>query len=272
MPHDLPLRLRVQFTLTRWCTMLLRRLGLRESVIDLRISAQRARRQLFERRGSARYSRPALHEMDRKLDQIIDRDGGYFVEAGAFDGYTQSNTYYLERFRGWRGLLVEPMPELAAHARRNRPRAAVVQCALVGSQHGDASIQMEFGDLMSTIRGIHNGDWTARGLTLGWRDYRTVHVPARALSDLLDECGGPEVDLLSLDVEGYEEEVIRGLDLDRHAPAWILIEMHDLVEGRRTVGALLSERYVEHARLSPLDVLYRRRDIKEAGSGPGSAA
>jgi hypothetical protein len=65
--------------------------------------------------------------------------------------------------------------------------------------------------------------------------------------------------------------VIRGLDLDRYAPACILVEMHDLADGRRKVGSLLSERYAEHAQLSQLDVLYRRKDVTGAGSAPESA-
>lgn len=262
MPPDLPPRLRIQFAVTRRLTALLRRLGLREVAIEQRDALLRARRRLFERLGSARYSRPALHGMDRKLDEIIGRDGGFFVEAGGFDGYTQSNTYYLERFRGWRGILVEPMPELAAMARRNRPGARVVECALVASDHAEPTVQMEFGDLMSTVSGTHEGDWTGPGLVLGWRDHRVQTVPARPLDALLEEVGSPEIDLLSLDVEGFEEAVLRGLDLARHAPAWILVEMHDLDAGRRTITPLLGDRYAEHAQLSPLDVLYRRTDVR----------
>ena len=257
--HELSLRLSIQFAVMRRLTAMLRVLGLRDRVISLRSEMQRARRAAFERAGSLRYSRPALHEMDRKLDQIIDRDRGFFVEAGGFDGYTQSNTYYLERFRGWRGILIEPMPELAAQARRNRPTAEVVRCALVACDHPDAWIDMDFGDLMSTVAGPASREWTTPGLLLGWRDHRVERVPARSLSDVLDEAGSPAVDLLSLDVEGHEATALAGLDLGRHAPAWILIEMHDLEVGRKQIAALLGEAYVEHAVLSPLDVLYRRR-------------
>jgi hypothetical protein len=167
--------------------MLLRRLGLREHVINLRFSAQRARRQFFERMGSTRYSHPALHDMDGKLDRIIDRDRGFFVEAGGFDGYTASNTCYLERFRGWRGLLVEPMPELATQARRNRPAANVVQCALVGSDYGESSTTMEFGDLMTTVRAFTRAIGRRRGscwggVTTGLSGSRAgAHRPARRI-------------------------------------------------------------------------------------------
>ena len=79
------------------------------------------RRGLFEAIGSRRYSRPALHGMDRLLEGLVPARPGLFVEAGAHDGYTQSNSYYLERFLGWQGLLVEAVPELFEKARSRRP-------------------------------------------------------------------------------------------------------------------------------------------------------
>jgi FkbM family methyltransferase len=273
MPDGLPLRLRTQFTITRWITRLLAAFGLREPVIRAHYALARARRRLFERFGSARYSRPALYEIDRKLDAIIDRDGGFYVEVGGHDGFTQSNTYYLERFRGWRGILVEPMPEMTAEARRNRPEARLFQCALVGPDHDGREIEMQFGDLFTTIGGRDKADvWARAGLLLGWRDHRVESVPARSLSSVLDEADVRAVDLLSLDVEGYEAQVLAGLDLSRHAPAWILIEMHDLEEGRRAIGAALGEAYLEYGLLSPLDLLYRRRDVKGEDAARSSSA
>jgi FkbM family methyltransferase len=257
------LRLRVQIKATRARTRVLKALGLRESVLRWRHAVQRARRELFEHFDSARYSRPALHEIDRKLAAIVDFDGGVFVEAGGHDGYTQSNTYYLERFRGWRGVLVEPMPEMAEEARRNRPESQVFRCALVSPEQDGGEIEMEFGDLFSKVRSGEQDDsgWVRNGLVLGWRDHRVEAIPARSLSSVLSEAGVSRIDLLSLDVEGFELKVLSGLDLSRHAPAWILVEMHDVDAGRVEVGRALGERYVEHELLSPLDMLYRRNDV-----------
>jgi len=219
---------------------------------------------VFERFGSVKYGMPALHGMDRKLEAITGLDGGFFVEAGGHDGFTQSNSYYLERFRRWRGVLVEPMPELAAEARRNRPDARVFQCALVSPDYADSTVEMEFGDLLSTVRGAHDDDYhyVQGGLLLGWRDHRVEQVPAHTLDEVLDKAGASRVDLLSLDVEGYEDQVLRGLDLSRWEPRWILVEMHDLDVGRPKMKAVLGERYIEHEQLSPLDVLYRRSDVE----------
>jgi FkbM family methyltransferase len=168
----------------------------------------------------------------------------------------------LERFRGWRGILVEPMQELYDAARDERPGTQVVRAALVPFDHEGDTVRMRFADLMSTVSDDHADDWRTRmGTITGWRDPYEADVPARTLSDVLDAAGAPEIDLLSLDVEGYEPSVLAGLDLDRHAPRWILTEVHDLATGRPPIEAILGDRYVFHSTLSPLDVLYRRADV-----------
>lgn len=84
------------------------------------------RNRLFAALGSQRYAWPALLNLDRRLAELVDPGPGTFVEAGAHDGFTQSNTYWLERHGGWSGLLVEPVPSLARRAARRRPRSRVV--------------------------------------------------------------------------------------------------------------------------------------------------
>jgi len=260
------LRFQARIRVTRIVTGVLRVLGVRDNVVRWRIARARARRVAAEARGDDRLSKPALHQLDVKLNIIIDRDGGFFIEAGAHDGFTQSNTYWLERFRGWRGLLVEPMPELAAEARLSRPTASVVECALVPSDYPDKHVRMRFGDLMSMVDGARESEWPRLGTILGWRDPYEFDVEARTLSSLLDDIDPPEVDLLSLDVEGFEGSALRGLDLERHAPRYVLVEIHNRERDRPLVDAVLAERYVEDSWLSPLDLLYVRRDVAKSTS------
>src|SRR5215208_4978314 len=102
----------------------------RKALLRRRRALVRRRRRRLEARGDDRLSRPSLHGLDSALARHLPERGGVFVEAGAFDGYEQSNTYFLERFRGWRGVLVEPVPELYREARLNRTRSQVFNCAL----------------------------------------------------------------------------------------------------------------------------------------------
>ena len=52
----------------------------------------------------------AAHNMDTKLQKYLNYNFGFFVELGANDGFTESNTLSLEIKRTWRGVLVEPLP------------------------------------------------------------------------------------------------------------------------------------------------------------------
>jgi hypothetical protein len=54
----------------------------------------------------------------------------------------------------------------------------------------------------------------------------TVAVPARTLSSILDQYTIEHIDFISLDVEGYEADVLKGIDFSRHCPRYMLIEVH----------------------------------------------
>jgi FkbM family methyltransferase len=181
-----------------------------------------------------------------------------FVEAGSHDGYTQSNTYHLERSRGWSGVLVEAVPELQAKCARRRPRSRVVNCALVGATRSEESVAVQFGDLMSTVG--EDGGHAAGGLAVTGRRGYSVRVPARTLSSVLEQAGVSAVDLLVLDVEGHELEVLSGLDLDRHAPRFMLVEALQRAAQQPAIDAALAPRYEFVEALSEYDLLYRRRD------------
>jgi FkbM family methyltransferase len=215
------------------------------------------RRGIAEAVGSKRYSRPALFGMDRRLEALLPRQGGTFLEAGAHDGYTQSNTYFLERHRGWSGVLVEPVPELRAKCERRRPHSQVFGCALVGPDHSDPDVTIHFGDLMSTVGASAHA---AGGLAVTGRRAYSVAVPARTLSAVLDEVAIGALDLMILDLEGHEPEALRGLDLDRHAPRYLMLETLDRGAQQSTFDAALAPRYEFAEALSDYDLLYRLRE------------
>ena len=208
-----------------------------------------------------RNPQPALNDLDRKLQRYLDFRDGFFVEAGANDGYTQSNTFFLERKRGWRGLLVEGIPELCAKCRKLRTGAIVHHCALVAPNFAQPTVRMHFASLMSVVEGAFATDeerdqHLRSGVAVqGLDGTYSVDVPARTLESILDEIPGlPAIDFFSLDVEGYELEVLKGLNLDRYRPRFILVEgMH-----YEEVNAfLLTHGYELAEKLTPGDFLYR---------------
>ena len=228
---------------------------------------ERTRRERAERRGDDRYSRPAADNMEARLQRYLPGPG-FFVEAGAYDGYVQSNTYYFERFCGWTGVLVEPIPHLYKLARRQRRRSRVVNCALVAPDCAGRAVRMHYAGTMSIVQGARgdrrDDDAYLDSALLLRRDGYEVEVPGRTLSDVLDGAGAPEVDLLSLDLEGFEPQAIAGLDLARHAPRFILVEVQD-DERLRTVTEQLATHYRQVERMSARDVLFARLDQAPPG-------
>lgn len=202
----------------------------------------------------------ALNEIDHQLDSIMKIRNGFFIEAGANDGKSQSNTLMLERRRGWKGLLIEPVSALFTKCREFRTQCHVVQAALVPFGYAENAIEINCCGLMSSVSGAMKSDEaTARHIAIGAEEQRlqpyVETVPARTLSSILDELGIAKVDLLSLDVEGFEANALRGLDFTRHAPTYILVEERFPED----VASVLSSLYDPLCMLSHHDRLYVRR-------------
>jgi FkbM family methyltransferase len=224
--------------------------------------ASRMRRHIFEWLGSDRYSHLALNNLDRKLKEYFDFPNGFFIEAGANDGLTQSNTYWFERFRGWRGVLIEAIPEKAAECRRNRPNARVINSALVADD-SITSVTMTAANLMAYVTGSfltpHDelAHLEAAQRVQNLSTVGRIEVPARPLGRILEEVQLPRIDLFSLDVEGYEIEVLKGLDVSRHRPRHILVETKRI----DAVMNVLKPYYVMVEQLTFHDYLLRASDV-----------
>ncbi|MEK7678531.1 MAG: FkbM family methyltransferase [Verrucomicrobiota bacterium] len=216
------------------------------------------RRHLFELCGQDRYSKPARHELDAKLGEYLPAKG-FFVEAGAMDGFIASNTYYLERIKGWRGILVEPIPEYFHECVRQRPGSQVLQCALVAPDFAPKTVTMNFSESMSFVKDVGENEEvpSPQGLAGTPRQY-SVTVPARTMTSILSEWNAPTVDFLSLDVEGYELEVLRGLDLALHKPVFVLVECLT-APALAAVRQQLEPHYDLVATLTHRDFLFRAR-------------
>ena len=117
---------------------------------------------------------------------------------------------------------------------------------------------MQFGDLMSQL-GADTGH-AEGGLANAGRSGYAVEVPARTLTQVLDDAGVASLDLLVLDIEGHELEALRGLDLARIRVEHLVIEMLDLPRQRPAFDALLGERYRFAGELSVDDAHYVRLD------------
>ncbi len=218
------------------------------------------RRILAESMGVKKYSRLALNNLDTKLEKYLDFENGFFIEAGANDGVTQSNTYYLEKINHWKGVLIEGIPEKYQACKRARKQSLVYNCALVEPSFPNNYIEMHYANLMSAVSDSMKAPHLLKkhietGLSVQniKTSYRVL-VPARTLESVLDEIKDlPNIDFFSLDVEGYELQVLKGLNIEKYRPTYILVESRFYDE----VYDLLKEKYELIEKLSEHDYLFR---------------
>lgn len=199
----------------------------------------------------------ALNDLDIKLSKFLNFNNGVFIEAGANDGVSQSNTLYFELYKNWKGILIEPIPELAEKCKKNRPNCIVENYALVSSDYKEFMIDMTYCNLMSTIKGAFEKENEINHLSEGSKiqniEQYDLRVSAITLNTILNKHKLIKVDLLSLDVEGYEVEVLKGIDFDKYKPEWMLIEVRE----RDQLDSYLKPYYNVVAELSHHDVLYK---------------
>lgn len=157
-----------------------------------------------------------------------ERHEGTFVEVGAYDGVSFSNTSCLAA-AGWSGLLIEPVPEFAARCRAlyaGNPRIEVVESAV-----GDANGQLDLhraGALSTANPSLYDEygrlPWSRRHVG----STSIVSVTQQRLDQILEDRHIPVAfDLLVVDVEGFESQVFAGFDVPRWRPAMMIVELAD---------------------------------------------
>jgi hypothetical protein len=209
---------------------------------------------------------------DRILWQVFrGRRTGYFIEVGAYDGVTLSNTYFLERM-GWRGMLIEPILPLCERAAAARPGSRVVHAAVAapGSPRTARFTITKNVPVLSFLRS--DPEHVERCLREG-AELVEVDVPVLTLDEILLQerrkpapSGGPwvpnvgwKVDLVSIDVEGGELDVLEGFSLERFRPRVLVIE-NDRASGEAIEPHMMDRGYRKFYRLKINDFFVRADD------------
>jgi FkbM family methyltransferase len=150
-------------------------------------------------------------------ENLLHKEGGHFLEVGAFDGVYLSNTYFFEKQLGWTGILIEMKPDLFAGMADRRSGSKCYNCAL-GLENMDM-LYFDAGDRSGLLRyyepeGIeylerhYQPQQTKPAFQLKW-------INVRPIMDIIAEAGFRELDYFSLDVEGAELQILSMIDFSR---------------------------------------------------------
>lgn len=157
---------------------------------------------------------PQSAELELKLEFLANASAKYFVEVGANQPRTLSQTWELEQ-RGWTGVLIEPQPELADRLRQERSaQVFAVACSSRASSGQSMTLH---------LAGPHSSFDQELNLP-GVKPHGSISVPLLSLDAVLESAGATTVDFMSIDVEGHELEVLDGCDLQRWRPRLLMVE------------------------------------------------
>lgn len=217
-------------------------------------------RKIYELFGNDTYSKP--YPGHEKLLQYLNFSKGFLIEIGGNDGYFHSPTYYLEKFKGWKGILVEPLP-IYKTCRLNRKSSTVYNYALVDFEYKDDTVTLVDCNAMSVVKNSFEGyeEWIKAGEEAQSMTAREIQVNASTLTAILDEYfhnnASRRIDLLALDVEGFELNVLKGLDLNKYKPTYLLIEMHTEQRRKEIEEILFAHSYILVSHIIDADYLYK---------------
>lgn len=205
-----------------------------------------------------RYVTPSYSQEgeDRVLARLFEYQAtGTYVDIGAHDPRRFNNTFLLYQ-RGWSGLNVDALPGTKARFDRVRPRDINVECG-VAAQAGTATFYEFTEPALSTI----SPDVAAERLSDGHALRQKVVIPVVPLTEVVAPLQGRAVDLLTVDIEGMDDEVLTEGALAEIRPRVVCFESHlaGLSQRGPVDAALLSLGYTWFA-ATGLTRLYELRD------------
>lgn len=176
-------------------------------------------------------------------DQIMNekyfkgKTNGFFVEIGAYDGVTYSNTCFFERYLDWKGICIEPMKVPFEKLVQNRSCLCVNTC--LSNFTGEANfLQISGGNTPGEINWapMYSGlseeyhpaqmQLTQKVINSYECKSEMIKVTCIPLQTLFDQQNITHVDYISLDVEGSELSILKGIDFSRTTIDFLTIENH----------------------------------------------
>lgn len=201
------------------------------------------------------------HGEDFVLDQLfVDKKKGFFVEVGCIDGRRFSNTLSFEE-RGWKGLCVEAHSGYIDLLKRNRPNSIICHCAAGERDEDEVIFYANSRGSLSTLDRSKEDHFREK-----YREYFTGFQEQRVrktrLDTLFHEHGIGEIDILSMDIEGYEFEALKGINFQQFRPKVLVVESDSLAHERRIDSVLIPNGYTKSVKIVQ-NILYLRDEKME---------
>jgi FkbM family methyltransferase len=229
---------------------------------------------IFANSGAHDYLRPfapyySQCGQDKFLNEQIfkDKRNGFFVEIGAHDGIGYSNTYYFEKL-GWKGICIEPHPEVFNKLKLNRSCTCLQLCVSnVNGQVDFLKVNGHFDEIREypeMLSGIYQS-YDPKHLLRVEKEIKAfggsvehIKVESSTLRDIFKDHNVHYVDFLSIDTEGNEYDILTSIDFSKVTIKTIAVEVN--FKSTKIYDFLTSRGYVLLKRIGG-DEVYCREGV-----------
>lgn len=164
-----------------------------------------------------------------------------FLEFGATDGLDLSNTYFLENYSNWKGVLGEPDPQWHKQLRKNRPNSKIfTECVWKNSNEEVEFLSSDYG-VLSTISSFRYNDKDMFNNTeLRNKSFKKINLKTISLNDVIKrEFNEISPSYISVDTEGSEYEILKNFNFKKYKPVLFTVE-HNHTLNQKNIDELMS--------------------------------
>jgi FkbM family methyltransferase len=178
---------------------------------------------------------------DQYIDGLLKQlEGGFFIEAGAFEGEALSNTLFFEKSRKWTGLLIEPLPDQFENVLSKNRNVFAINACISGGKPFVAKFKV--CHVLSGIADKMSANHQQR-VKNECKNAKNIFVPCFSLSTILAAINVTKVDYFSLDVEGAEWDIIKDLRFDKIPITALTVEYN----GAEDVGTIITNHLLKNS-------------------------
>jgi FkbM family methyltransferase len=146
----------------------------------------------------------------------------FYVDIGAHHPKYLNNTYYFHR-KGAVGVNIEPDPVLLGQFHRRRPKDVNLNIGVTDMPGRSEATLFIFN--FPTLNTFSREEAERIAEDPRYWIVKESTIPIVNINDVLDEhCSKQRIDILSVDVEGLDDKIMRALDFSRHKPVIICLE------------------------------------------------
>jgi len=172
---------------------------------------------------------------------IEDKFDKTFLEFGATNGVNLSNSYTLEKYLNWKGVLSEPSPQWHDELKKNRPHTNIVSECVWSESNKELNFFMSDVGVLSSLEDFKESDKvsmpgnTKQRLKSG----KNIIVKTISLNDLIDRQFNSKMpSYISVDTEGSEYEILKNFNFNKYRPLVFTVE-HNFTELQSKIDKLM---------------------------------